>query len=175
MKTNICHKEEIIYLEEVFLEKENEAFKGKTKIPRIYSHIFTDGIIVKEETSDPIDIDRYLLNGKPYQEEINTLIKRKIYISNATYIVKVTYASNFLNTRLTYGMFDLIEESKIYIDNPQNKTALKKIKETLSLAYTKSRDYYSLRRLSLDPERYSRYVKYSKERPNIYILIKKID
>jgi len=107
--------------------------------------IYTDGNITKVEESEPIAIDEYYINGTKYNSEVNQLIKKKLYIEKATYIVNVVVADEILKYGSNgKGHFDVIKDINILLKDKKDKEAKKKVKDTVKIISKDSKNHKSL-------------------------------
>ena len=106
--------------------------RSDTKIRTV---IYTDGEVIKVSEPKPVSIDEYYINGKKYDGEVSELIKRRAYIRDASYVVKITLTSEVIDIRginkKGRGVFYVIKDAKVFLKDSKNKAAIKKAKDTL--------------------------------------------
>lgn len=142
---------------------------------KIKTIIYTDGKITKVEESAPTTIDEYYINGKKYTGEVNQLIKKKLYIENPTYIVKVIIADEVSKYgKNGLGDFNIIKDIKILLKDKNNKEAKKKAKETVKAISSDSRNCKSIWGVFLNTKSSSAdSIAYEKIADNVYKLKQK--
>lgn len=111
---------------------------------KIKTIIYTDGNITKVEESEPIEINKYYINKIKYNGEVNQLIKKKVYLENATYIVKVIVADEFLKYENGLGHFNVIKDVKIFLKDKKDREARKRAKDTVIAISSNLRNYNSI-------------------------------
>lgn len=139
---------------------------------KIKTIIYTDGKITKVEESVPVVIDEYYINGIKYKGEVNQLIKKKLYIENPTYIVKVVVADEVLKYGSNgIGHFNVIKDVKILLKDKKDKEAKKKARDTVRAISQNSRNYKSLWDVVLGVKSNSNdSLAYENVTDNVYIL-----
>lgn len=118
--------------------REKDDFEEATMMDRLDNKvktiIYTDGKVVKIEKEDPISINEYYIDGKKYDGLVTELVKKRVYIENASYIIKVVVAEEELNisrnNKQGRGSFFVIKNREIFV---KDKEAFKKAKETLKV------------------------------------------
>ena len=152
--------QEVIDVEEVNLAYKIGSFTSPNGVQKGYSQeefkmvdrldnkiktiIYNDGKITKLEEVAPITINEYYINKKKYAGEVNQLVKKKLYVENSTYIVKVLVADEVLKYRNGIGHFDVIKDVKILLKDKKDKEAKKKAEDTLKSISRDSRNYKSV-------------------------------
>lgn len=101
--------------------------------PKIKTKLYTDGEFVKVEEEEPLTIDEYFINKEKYDGLVNRLVRKKVYIKNASYILGVVVANEVMKNGRVSGIFPLIKDTKIYVKDKSDKNAKRKIKETLKM------------------------------------------
>ena len=110
---------------------------------KIYTEIFTDGDVIYEEPIEEIKTKKYYIGKRRYNNDINLLRIRKIHIEDYSYIV--TYLIAKENKRICNidGTFDIIKNISIYLDKPNNKTAIRKARDLISKIESINSQVYS--------------------------------
>ena len=115
---------------------------------KIKTIIYTDGKVIKVEKSEPIPISEYFIDKKKYNYEVNQLVKKRLYIEDATYIVKVNLAEEILDFesrgRKGRGNFYVITSSELLVKDKKDKEAIRKAKETVKSIKANSREFNSV-------------------------------
>lgn len=114
----------------------NSELDGKKIVvidSKIKTKLYTDGEFVKIEEEDPQTISEYFINKEKYNGNINRLIKKKVYIKNASYILVVVVANELMKNGSVMGHFPVIKDTKIFIKDKNDKKAKKIINETLKI------------------------------------------
>ncbi len=114
----------------------NSELDGKKIVvidSKIKTKLYTDGEFVKIEEEDPQTISEYFINKEKYNGNINRLIKKKVYIKNASYILVVVVANELMKNGSVKGHFPVIKDTKIFIKDKNDKKAKKIINETLKI------------------------------------------
>ena len=117
----------------IFGGNSSSSFKPpKIEEVRVYSKIYTDGEIIEILNSEPKEIDEYKIGNFKYEYPVDTLIKQRIHIKNANYILAVTVAKENIRLGTTGRMWaNVIKDSEIFLNNKKDKKALKNAKKTL--------------------------------------------
>lgn len=118
--------------------REKDDFEEATMMDRLDNKvktiIYTDGKVVKIEKEEPISINEYYIDGQKYDGLVTELVKKRVYIENASYIIKVIVAEEILNVsrnrKQGKGSFFVIKNREIFV---KDKEAFKKAKETLKV------------------------------------------
>jgi len=98
----------------------------------VKTRIYTDGEIVNIEIEYPRQTDEYNVGKKKHNGGPNTfMIRKRIYITNASYVLKVTTAREFLRAGKVNGFFDVLKETEIFLNNKKDKQALRNAKKTI--------------------------------------------
>ncbi len=150
---------DVIEIEEVNRKYQIAAFAknddgkiGTSMIDRVDNKIktiiYTDGKVIKVEKSEPIPISEYFIDKKKYNYEVNQLVKKRLYIEDATYIVKVNLAEEILDFesrgRKGRGNFYVITSSELLVKDKKDKEAIRKAKETVKSIKANSREFNSV-------------------------------
>lgn len=150
---------DVIEIEEVNRKYQIAAFAknddgkiGTSMIDRVDNKIktiiYTDGKVIKVEKSEPIPISEYFIDKKKYNYEVNQLVKKRLYIEDATYIVKVNLAEEILDFesrgRKGRGSFYVITSSELLVKDKKDKEAIRKAKETVKSIKANSREFNSV-------------------------------
>lgn len=132
--------------------KDDDGKIGTSMIDRVDNKIktiiYTDGKVIKVEKSEPIPISEYFIDKKKYNYEVNQLVKKRLYIEDATYIVKVNLAEEILDFesrgRKGRGNFYVITSSELLVKDKKDKEAIRKAKETVKSIKANSREFNSV-------------------------------
>jgi len=136
---NIIEVEQVLYHLElpiisVRLVYSEDSSSKTIKMPenRVDSKIFTDGEIIETIESNPEPINEYKIGNCKYDMPVDTLIKKKVHIKNASYILVVTVAKEVVRIgRHGFGWTPVIKDSEIFLNNKKDKQALLNAKKTL--------------------------------------------
>lgn len=131
--------------------KDDDGKIGTSMIDRVDNKIktiiYTDGKVINIEKSEPIPISEYFIDKKKYNYEVNQLVKKRLYIEDATYIVKVNLAEEILDFesrgRKGRGNFYVITSSELLVKDKKDKEAIRKAKETVKSIKANSREFNS--------------------------------
>lgn len=139
---------------------------------QVSNRIFTDGIFVNE-LEEEIKIDEYEYCEKKYSA--NTLIKRKIYLKDYSYIVVFTSTLDFLTLGNIKGWFNRIRNVEVYVKNKKDKEALRKARNTINMVYNNNSnvDYSSIFSMLFSRSTNDNKLEYERKK-DIYTLKKKI-
>lgn len=132
--------------------KDDEGKIGTSMIDeadnKIKTVIYTDGKVKKIEESAPEAISEYFIGRKKYGYEVNQLIKKRLYIEDASYIVKVNLADEILDYesegRKGRGHFYVITSTELLVKDKKDREAIRKAKETVKSISSDSREYNSI-------------------------------
>ena len=115
---------------------------------KIKTVIYTDGKVSKIEESEPQEISEYYFGKKPYEYDVNELIKKRLYIEGASFIVKVTVADEIMDYEskgsVGRGHFYVMKSSEILVKDRKDKEAIKKAKETVKMVCKDTGTYSSI-------------------------------
>ena len=114
----------------------NSELDGKNIVvidSKIKTKLYTDGEFIKIEEEEPQTISEYFINKEKYNGNINRLIKKKVYIKNASYILVVIVANELMKNGSVMAHFPVIKDTKIFIKDKNDKKAKKIINETLKI------------------------------------------
>lgn len=167
------------YIDDILITKKycytdrigKELFEGnKTKIQ---TKIFTDGIIFKEEILPSESINEFLINKKSYKE-VDTLIKKRLYLKDYSYAIKIILVEEWKDIGNLHGWFNVIKNIEIYTKYKKDKDALKKIKKTINMIYENNSnvDYSSIWGVLFPNRTENKKIEYEKKE-NVYTLVKK--
>ena len=116
-------------------KEEEPKFDIKPQV-RVNTKIYTDGEIVETMESEPKNIGEYYINGIKYGQAVDTLIKKRVRVKNASYILIVTITNEIrrIGTR-GFGFFDVIRNPQIFLNNPKDIMLGTKIYDGVVYAY----------------------------------------
>ena len=105
---------------------ENDTSKKVDRVDnKIKTIIYTDGKITNIEEDEPIKIDEYYINGKKYNGLVTDLIKKRLHIEKANYVIKVVVAEETIEitsaTRKGRGIFPVIRELEVYVKDKKDR------------------------------------------------------
>jgi len=134
--------------------------------------IYTDGEIIRVVESSKEPISEYFIGKIKYDRPVDTLIKRKAYVKNASYILVVTVAEDKVRIGTHgVGFFDVIKDTEIFLNNKKDKKALKKARETL-MAISGSSHYDNIFAALFRKNSTSNDLDYEKANDSVYTLKK---
>ena len=137
---NVLELDKAIYHYNGFPDPNGRKPNSKEKLPkpkkspevRVDMKVYTDGEIIQTIEGEPEPIKEYYIGKIKYNREVDTLVKKKVYIKNASYILVVTVAKygTWIGEN-GLGWFDFIQNAEIFLNNPKDKVALRKARETI--------------------------------------------
>lgn len=143
MKAKILNGNEPITLTRVvFHYKEMRAPWEKTppKIiaeNRIRTLVYTDGEIDYDykNMNDDEEVEChefYFSNGQKYIPSIDTLITKKLFLKNHSYVVTILVAGETTSVGRVGGWFTLIKDIDIYLKDPKDRKALRTARKVIT-------------------------------------------
>jgi len=137
-KYNIVEMEQVLHHLSTPVFGNNSDKKYEATCERIKMKLYTDGDFIKEEIAEPQSISGYYINEQKYDKSVDTLIQKRVYIKNASFIVRVTIAEEWLTAGKVTGWFDVIKNTEIFLNNKKDKNALKEARKTIEMFTTKA-------------------------------------
>ncbi len=139
---------------------------------QIQTRVFTDGQIEKESEETSKEIEEYYIGKKKYKYDVDTLKSKKIYLKNHTYAITCLIAKEYMTVGNVTGWFDVIQDISIYLENPKDKRALKKVKQVISQISNRnsSVDYSSLFGMFFSRSENKEKLEYEEVSKNVYKL-----
>ena len=151
---------------------EEDAKPVVTPEVKVDTKIYTDGEIIKVTESSKEPISEYFIGKIKYDRPVDTLIKRKAYIKNASFILVVTVAEDKIEIGAHgVGVFNVIKDTEIFLNNKKDKKALKKARETI-LAISGDSHYESIFDILFRKNNINSDLDYEKENDSVYRLKK---
>ncbi len=134
------------HIEPIFVDEDDPNL---IELDRIQMRIFTDGEIVKESEEIIEDIDTYYFGKKKYDNDVDTIKTKKIYLKNHSYVITYLISKEFISTGNIKGWFDVVKDVTIYLENAKDRKALKSAKKVIRIInnHNNSVDYSSLQRM----------------------------
>lgn len=141
---------------------------------KVETKVYTDGEVVRVRESEEESIDEFFINGKKYTHQVDKLRRTKVYLKNHSYAVVYTLAEEFLTVGNVSGFFKVIKDTKIYLKDSRDLTAMKKAKKTIEMIreHNNSANYDSLFSMLMTRNVGSRKLEYEKYNKNVYTLRK---
>jgi len=130
---------------------------------KVSTLLYTDGIILDTKTRS------YSVREYKYKEEV---IKGDLILEDPTFILEVTLKNTWLEGKHVSGYFDVVDDTSIYIVNPNDKEALRKAKATINHMKTDVNDIQSILELIMYKD--DTYASYYEINKNVYSLKKLI-
>lgn len=133
---------------------------------KVSTLLYTDGVITSTNTKS------YSRREYKYKDEVIKgdliLDVTEVKIEDPTFILEVTLKNTWLDGKHVSGYFDVVDDTSIYIVNPNDKEALKKAKATINHMKTDVNDIQSILELiKYKDDTYSNYYEINK---NVYSL-----
>ena len=140
---------------------------------RVDSKIFTDGEIVEIIASNPEPINEYKIGNCKYDMPVDTLIKEKVHIKNASYILVMTIAKETLKIgKRGFGWTPVIKNWEIFLNNKKDKQALLTVKNTLMAVTGSSQPETVFEAMFRNPNESNCGLEYDTVTKNVYQLRK---
>lgn len=137
---------------------------------KVSTLLYTDGIILDTNTRS------YFIKEYKYKEEVIKgdliLDVTEVKIEDPTFILEVTLKNTWLEGKHVSGYFDVVDDTSIYIVNPNDKEALRKAKATINHMKTDVNDIQSILELVMYKD--DTYASYYEINKNVYSLKKLI-
>lgn len=142
--------------------------------PIITTKILTDGetsIISRKENNETKTIE-FINNKTKLSYIVDKTISQRIRITNASYIIKISCAKEFVRQGNIAGWPEVIKNIEIYIKDPNDKETLKIVKDTIKqITNNKLSNYPSLYNYALsDSVKKSSSISYQEKQKNVYRL-----
>lgn len=137
---------------------------------KVSTLLYTDGIILDTKTRS------YSVREYKYKEEVIKgdliLDVTEVKIEDPTFILEITLKNTWLEGKHVSGYFDVLDDTSIYIINPNDKEALRKAKATINHMKTDVNDIQSILELIMYKD--DTYASYYEINKNVYSLKKLI-
>ena len=121
--------------------KSNNKIKTITiELDQIETIIITDGEIEKRTEEVSQNINAYYFGKTKYQNDVDTLKVQNIYFKNHSYVITYLLAKEWIwmpNGHIE-GLFDVIKDVSIYLENVKDKKALREAKRVIKRIYNYS-------------------------------------
>lgn len=137
---------------------------------KVSTLLYTDGVILDTKARS-CSVREY-----KYKEEVIKgdliLDVTEVKIEDPTFILEVTLKNTWLQGKHVSGYFDVVDDTSIYIINPNDKEALRKAKATINHMKTDVFDIQSILELFMYKD--DTYTSYYEINKNVYSLKKLI-
>lgn len=139
MKIQELKENSPIQVVEVFQhEQVPPAFTKDPLNPVILEHkviqtiVVTDGKIASESDETLEKINEFYINDEKYQYKVDTLKSKTLFLKNYSYVIKYLIAREWIKVGRVVGYFDVIKDISLYLENLEDKKALKNAKNIMS-------------------------------------------
>lgn len=141
---------------------------------KIQTKIYTDGEVVQVGEPEEENIAEYFIDGKKYTHQVDKLRRTKIYLRDYSYAVVYTLGEEFLTVGNVSGFFKVVKDTKVFLKDMRDLTAMRKAKKTIQMINENNRsaNYDSLFSMLMTGNTSPRKMEYEKYNKNVYTLKK---
>ena len=118
------------------------------ELERIKMILFTDAKIVREGEVATESINQYVINGKKYDHDVDTLKTTQLYLDDYSYAITYLISSEWTRFGNIDGWFEVIRDITIYLKDINDRKALPEAKKIIKMIekYSKRVNFSSFRK-----------------------------
>lgn len=118
------------------------------ELERIKMILFTDAKIVCEGEVATESINQYVINGKKYDHDVDTLKTTQLYLDDYSYAITYLISSEWTRFGNIDGWFEVIRDITIYLKDINDRKALPEAKKIIKMIekYSKRVNFSSFRK-----------------------------